>query len=73
MPTTFTLRRFNPIRFARGAPAAEVEVSSEEGSDLLWMTTHDIANNMEDFMNGANDISGLLLAREHYRTRKAYP
>lgn len=54
MPTTFTLRRFNPIRARRGAPAAEVEVSSEEGSDLLWMTTRDIANNLEDFMNGEN-------------------
>lgn len=73
MPTTFTLRRFNPIRFERGAPAAEVEVSSEEGSDLLWMSQHDIANNLEDFMNGENDISGLLLAREHYRTRRQYP
>lgn len=71
MPTTFTLRRFNPIRFERGAPAAEVEVTHDDGeTELLWMSQRDIANNLEDFMNGENDISGLLLAREHYRTRR---
>lgn len=46
----FQFMEFNPRRAARGAEAARVLVTYEDGSDdLLWMSKRDIAKNMMAF------------------------
>jgi len=46
----FRLVEFNPRRARRGAEAARVEVTYNEGDiDLLWMSPRDIRNNIREF------------------------
>lgn len=43
----FEFVEFNPRRAQRGAEAARVEVTYDDGEkDLLWMSKRDIAKNM---------------------------
>ena len=72
MSLTWKLTRFNPRRAFRGAPAAECECREGEYVDRLWMTPRDIKRNLADSRPG-DDVSGLQLAAEHYRTRIEYP
>lgn len=66
----FKLRRFNPRRAMRHAPAAEVLVTCDgEDIDLLWMDERDIELNMKEF----GPHPELLKAKEAYRTRKEFP
>jgi len=67
MPT-FTFVEFNPRRAARGAEAARVEVSYEDGaSELLWMSKRDIARNMMAF----GPSEDLQKAHDAYRAKAA--
>jgi hypothetical protein len=59
------LRRFNPRRVMRGAPAAEVEIDGV----VLWMTRDDIAQNVTRY----GLLPGLKDAAEHYRTLRPFP
>lgn len=59
------LRRFNPRRAQRGAPAAEVEIDGE----LLWMDQSDIRRNRQQF----GDLPGLVDAAKHYSTCEEFP
>ena len=46
----FKFVEFNPRRAQRGAEAARVEVTHDDGQkDLLWMSKRDIAKNMMAF------------------------
>ncbi len=65
-PPLFTLTRFNPRRAARGAEAAEVEVTWSNGHrELLWMSEEDIAENIKIHGNQA----GLTAANDAYAAR----
>ena len=46
-PLEFRFIEFNDRRFARGAPAARVEVIDDGDKDWLWMTKRDISLNMK--------------------------
>jgi hypothetical protein len=43
----FRLVRYNPIRKARGAPAAEVEIQDGSNIMVLWMNERDIRRNID--------------------------
>ena len=58
----FILERFNPVRAMRGVGAAEVTIRSEDLETTLWMTRHDIENNIRQF----GPHPGLIEAREAY-------
>jgi hypothetical protein len=48
----FRFVEFNPRRASRGAEAARVEVTYDEGDvDFLWMSPTDIRRNMHQFGN----------------------
>lgn len=66
MPTTFKLIRYNPRRASRGAPAAEVEITSDELLATLWMSKSDIRKNLAECEEG-DDASGLHEAMEAYK------
>lgn len=59
-----SLRRFNPRRALRGAPAAELEIDGE----LLWMDRDDIRKNR--ILLG--DLPGLVKAADHYDSMIEY-
>lgn len=66
----FTLVRFNPRRAARGAEAAEVEVTWPSGAvDVLWMSKADLRANVAEFGNQA----GLTAAMEAYKKNVPFP
>lgn len=65
----FKLIRFNPRRYSRGADAAEVQWTDEDGSELLWMSRKDVENSIRDF----GPHPELQKALEHYRTVKEFP
>lgn len=49
MATTFKFIEFNTVRASRGANAARVEATDEQGERWLWMSRADIKNNIKDF------------------------
>ena len=59
------LLRFNPIRARRGVGAAEVSI----GGAILWMTRHEVRNNISLF----GKLKGLTDALAHYLTGEKYP
>ena len=59
------LLRFNPIRARRGVGAAEVSI----GGAILWMTRHEVHNNIALF----GKLKGLTDALAHYLTGEKYP
>lgn len=59
---SFKLLRFNPLRAGRGAPAAEVEIQSEDLQAVFWMTKREVQKNIEEF--GEHD--GLRAALDAY-------
>lgn len=65
MPTVFKLIRFNQIRAGRGAPAAEVEITSEDHQVTLWMSLNDIRKNLMA-SSTEDDVSGLGHAEAAY-------
>jgi len=46
---SFRLVRYNPRRKARGARAAELEISDENGSMALWMNERDLKANVREY------------------------
>jgi len=63
----FHFIEFNPRRFARGARAARFEVAEgEERFQWLWMSKHDILNNIRDFGDGEELQKGLAAYRKPY-------
>ncbi len=65
----FKLLRFNVRRRDRGAPAAEVEINSDDLSMTLWMSKADIKRNIREF----GPHPGLLLALGHYKNPRPFP
>jgi hypothetical protein len=65
----FKLLRFNPFRFSRQAPAAEVECFDDGGSEILWMSKKEIRLNIQEF----GPHPELTKALEHYRTTREFP
>jgi hypothetical protein len=65
----FTLIRYNPRRAARGAEAAELEVTWPDGDkETLWMSKKDIRDNANDY----GWQGGLQAAYNAYRTNEAF-
>ncbi len=65
----YELRRFNPRRAARGAPAAEVAVyENGELFTVLWMDRADITLNLGQCTD-ADNTQGLLDAQRAYSGR----
>lgn len=59
----FRFNDFNHVRYGRGADAARVEVTEDDGTGhLLWMSTQDIKKNVMLF----GPHLGLLQAAKHY-------
>lgn len=56
--------RFNPKRYQRRARAAQVAVTVDEATELMWMSREDIRANICDF----GDDPELQAALEAYRT-----
>ena len=68
-PPAWKLLRFNPIRAARGAWAAEVECVMDGATNVVWMDRKAIEMNIADF----GDHPELQKALRHYQTRIKYP
>lgn len=63
---TFRFVEFNPRRARRGKEAARVEVKYSWGdSEWLWMSAHDVMENLETF----GDNAELQKALAAYQTR----
>lgn len=66
---TFKFTRYNPLRHARKAPAAEVEITTSDGTAPVWMSRTDLRNNIAAF--GADPE--LVAALEAYQLNKPFP
>ena len=63
MNAEFKFIEFNPRRAVRGADAARVEVTDDDGTDWLWMNKRDIAKNIAQF----GEHPELIKARHAYK------
>lgn len=70
MITKALLKRYNPRRKARGAEAAEVEVTFDDGdADTLWMSELDLKANIKEH----GKLQGFLDAQEAYKANQWFP